>query len=289
MYNLLDEIIQKTGSLGSDQNFGQYCRRNAFTTTANCLVADTTPGNLKHPLFDPHKFGVFSGIDKKLGLEFLAGGRCIAGEPQVWKSLKDNLRTHVNQGERVVEELREKLNWVWGQLRTFCGELDRLRDPARRNCVISEDELPQERSAANSPPSQAPSIDIKEVLVRTLQWVTIYLGRFHYQLGRGDLKHMDLLLAKGVISQQVHRLMLNLLKYTQLARFQAHYKAKKEADKLFVTRDLWPCLRSLSALLAISEEWLKAGGWARSFLTETPKDYNHTELTRAAHAKLLDY
>jgi hypothetical protein len=227
VWKTLEEVHNSTGSFDKDVFFSKSSAYNALTTTASCLHYDN---DRMRPKYDPlslkDNLELFSFGDATF--EQFSGARCTAGDPSLLESLKLNLR--MQKIPRPVLEFREKLD---------------------NNIIPAIHELLRDLKEGKS------TVNLKEAILRTLLWVTICLGRCYDLQGIGDRAQVNLLTSRGKISKAVAKLMLDTLNYAQTARYQAHVKAKAESDKVALNPQLKRCLRTVSALVEMSDVWLK--------------------------------
>jgi hypothetical protein len=130
------------------------------------------------------------------------------------------------------------------------------------------------------------TISIKQVILRTLLWIIIGLGRYYDLQGVGDIAQLNRLLAHNKISTTVHKRIVNALNYAQTARFQSHMSHRDEVDAVALTDELKACLFTVSAVVGMAQIWVKKKKGVASdserkkscFRTSCPERYDYFEL-----------
>ena len=257
MWKSLEAISTATGSLSEDLFFHKNSPYNVLTITAGSLGFDHATAR---PVYDARledRLEQFSFGDASY--EQLSGSRCIAGDGKLLEILKLNLRSHKNMSP--VYEFRDRL---------------------RTNVIPEIQQLKRELESGNH------TINIKAAILRTILWVTIGLGRCYEIHGVGDVNQLSRLLARRKLSNTVYKMMMNALNYAQVARYQNHMAQRQEADEVVLTPELKTCLRTVSALVEMSDVWLKkregrAVGPEKKrdcFRTSCPEHYDYFRLAR---------
>jgi hypothetical protein len=226
MWKSLGVVTQATGSFSEDLFFSENSSYNVLTPVAKCLAYnhDTKAPDYDAPLQD--MLEQFSFGDA--AYEQLNGARCIAGDATLLELLKQNLRNHKHMSPTY--EFRDRLNT------NVIPELQQLKRGLEQG----------DRT-----------INIKAVILRTLLWMTIGLGRYYGIHGVGDVAHLKELLSRRKLSNTVFKMMMDALNYAQAARFQTHLANRKESDVVQLTPELKKCLRTVSALVEMCDVWLK--------------------------------
>jgi hypothetical protein len=260
MWKSIKVVHANIGSFKEDAFFYMYSPNNAVTSTGMRLQADpeTLPLRAVH---DPQRFDDFT--DYWIGdvpHEMLQGSRITAGETDLLEALKKQTR-------------RGKTGKYY--LMEFKGRLRNKVLPDARDWIEGE------------------RIDVKEGILRTLLWITIYLGRYYGLHGTGDHTHLKRLLDHNKISKAVYKMTVEALYDAQAARFQSHMQERGEADEVKRTPALKKCFRTVSALLEMVVVWMRKKenkplvGWENRncFRTSHPERYDyfaHFERLRTA-------
>jgi hypothetical protein len=232
MWKLVKRVNKRTGSFDEDLIFCEESALNVLTTTASCLAWDGE-GHLRYDLGVLAKYtsqDLSNVADDQPRFEQIMSGRCIAGDPNLFQSLRFRLMTHRYGGEVrvVVHDFREILNdWLIG---------DVIRN-MRKDVIAGKNEF-----------------NLKGI-ARILMWVPIFLGRYYGIPGRGDVAHLKLLYSQNKFSDIVYQKMARALSYLTTYRYQSHMKAKGEHDKVLFTAELEECLHTFSAVVGISDVW----------------------------------
>jgi hypothetical protein len=263
MWKKIRPVIRATGSFTEDLIFSKHSRYNAVSPTGQHLKScgvENEKVDFEGGLVDGADGFSLPGAD----WEQVYGSRSIAGDPALLAGFKSYLQT---RRSKLVE-----LN-SFDELMKF--NVKEHFQGLKKDIVSRTNNL---------------EVNIKNCIIRTIQWVTICLGRFYALHGVGDVAQMTRLLAHNKISRVVYDQMLSALNCVQAVRYKTHMASGRESDRVGMTDKLGVAVRTCSGLVEMYEIWMKKKRGKASpaekkrdcFRTSHPERYDWYNIWRGA-------
>jgi hypothetical protein len=230
MWQLVKLVYGRTNSFEQDKIYREKPKMTALTTSVNCCVVEDNIND--HVTFAPDRVESFfddveGPNDNQAVFEQMMGGRCIAGRPELFLDLKQNLSANRSR-TRILNDLFGIMSGMGDVRQTIKTDL-------------SQGNL---------------NVNMKD-LGRMCLWIPLFLGRYYGVPGRGDAAHLRALRQAGILSEVVYQMMKSVLNYITVHRQVKHASAGGEQDMIIVNPEMKKCIVSFVILYRMSDTWIR--------------------------------